>query len=229
MHGDIMAHLLLTVLAVVCTAATVRADGAGDKPIEHVLFDRLLPDKGERIIVVRGPDIDVKLFDFWKGPDIEQIGKIYEIRVEIRAANRPTLVLATHLHRENKLTPLLNQEFAVMDALVEPGLIVLATTAGGNLSVWRIQVFGLSPTCWLQLGAGWNRYAAPMPLNDKVIDVKLGRAPDGRLTMEVVDKRGQLPHEHTLYEQARETDSRMERVRQWQEQPVVRIKGERIK
>jgi hypothetical protein len=211
-----MAHFIFAGLLVFCLQRAALADAAGAERNENVLFERQISSNGARLVVVRGPDIDPSLFDFWKGSNIDQVGKAYAIRVEVRAPNKPALLVATHLHRENKLTPLLNQEFCVLDALVEPGLIVLATTGGGDISVWRIQVFGAPATCWLRLGAPWDRHAAPSALNHQV-SVKLGRAADGHLTMEVVDKRGQPPHEHTLYVQGQETDPQLQRDRQWQE------------
>ncbi len=210
------------ILAVLCGKSAATEQRHDEDHRDTVIFDRAVGAGGQRLVVVRGPDIDPSVFEFLNDPAARQVATMYEIRVEIRKPGDRPLCIATSLHWNNALTPLLDQGVAVLDATAEGGVIAVAMTDGPILTVWRIQVFGAPPigTGWIRLNEPWNDYAAPYALDTNVVGATLGHTDDGRLTIEVVDKRRQSPLKHTRYEQVGKSELRVKRVRQWEE--VVR-------
>ncbi len=191
----------------------------GNVPSAVILFERPIGDAGQKLVVVRGPDREPSLIGFWKDKSIrdstgltgvEQIGNVYEVRAELQSPDTEPLVLASHLRIENKVSKT-DRGVVVLDALVEPGFIVLATAEGPFLALW--QIGGGTGTCWTVLRADkpWALAAAAYRLDDKLVGIKLGRTKDRRLSLEVTEK---LSGQHTIYEEIEKVPLQFKLIRQ---------------
>lgn len=134
----------------------------------------------------------------------------YEVRVEFMSTESGPVVLASRLRVEDGTAP--DKGSAVLDALVEPGVITLAMADGADLAIWHIRIGWTS--CWTPFAADkrWSPLAAPVQLSGKLVAMKLGRTDEGRLSVQITDKRvGQ----HTLYHETAQDKLRFKAVREW--------------
>lgn len=207
MYWTVMA---LSVVLLAGEATTQDPNRVGPRA-DHDLFRRALDAKRE-VVVVRGPSvaphvlqglIDTRL-------DIDRWSALYSVRVELRSADQPPLVLASRLGGTGGTVAL-----EVLDLLVERGTISLAV-AEGSIGVWQVRLPPFSDDRFTYLQEGqWNPRAVGRPADRRNVQVSLARSAQGRLTVEVVDLAdGSARHQHTLFEQVND-QREFQRIRQW--------------
>lgn len=196
-----------------CQAHTPVGDAEGDAPMNNVLFERPIGDAGQRLAVTRGPYLDPALFKSVRSPHPELKENFYEVRVELQSPEAEPVQLATRLRMEHGTNP--DKGSVVLDALVEDAVLVLAMAEGSDLFVWQI-VIGHGSTCWTPLRADklWTLNAAAYRIDNKRVEMKLGRTDDRRLTVKVVEKGS---GHHTIYEEAEHGSLQFKAIRQWVE------------
>ncbi len=193
-------------------------------PINEILFERVVGDAGQRVVVVRGPSRRPALFDFWKGQGkpnsvgrltVEQMRNIYEVRVELRTPSAEPLLLAARLRVEDEMPA--DKGLVILDALIEPAQILLVTAQGPDLALWKIGVGGIA-SHWEGLRADkqWVTHAEMRQLDEKQIGCKLTRLENGCVSLEVVEKQ---PGHHVLYEEVTKDSLNFKMIREWREEP----------
>ena len=215
-----MRYIWLLVVIIVGVVSAIHAEKEGPKVVaDEVLFEQSVGDAGRKLAIVRGPDRDPSLVNFLQddpespGLRVERIHNMYEVRAELRTPDSQPLLLASRLRIENKLIDV-DQSIVVLDSLVEPGNIVLATADGLYFALWQINS-GMG-TCWAPLRADkpWSLSAAPYRLDHESVTLELGRTADGRLTLKVIEND---TRHHTIYEEVEKGSLRFKAVRQWVE------------
>jgi hypothetical protein len=166
-------------------------------------------------VVSRGPYLDPTLFESLRPhrrPELPE--KYYEVRAELRSPTHDPVLLAARVRVEDGTKP--DKGSVVVEALIEPGKIVLAMAEGSDLFVWQV---GPGLTCWSQLGLDktWSVGAAPRQVDKKNVAMKLARTKDGRLSVEVIESRFEYGKHHTVYEEAERMSPRLKWVRDWAE------------
>lgn len=209
-------------ILIVCALMAVPPDAekSDDKNVGETLLFECTAAEGTTLAVLRGPDRKPADLGNVAGKEaLAQWGNMYTIRVELRSPGVPPVDLASRLRVENHVGRH-DRGVVVLDALVEPGLFVLATAEGSNVALWQISV-GKRPTCWIAFhGAEGFPAAAKFHRRDRDnVSMKLGRTTDGRLTVELVDKLVGPSHPHFSYEQTAADGWDFKLVRKWNEKP----------
>lgn len=145
------------------------------------------------------------------------------ISVTLESADAPPVLLASHLQLESGV---IDAGFSVLNALVDPGVVILAVTSGPYVKLWRIEVGvhppqmyrrlnpeakeqarrievgAAQPQLWVTLNR-WQIQALASRLDNKSVRADLSRLPDGRVAVAVHDLRAHWrpPPPPALYEQ----------------------------
>jgi hypothetical protein len=210
--------LAAMVLVLFCIAGdTAGQNREGKASVKEVLFDQPIGKAGQRLVVTKGPNRDPSSFEGLRRTPLPGQGEnhYYEVRAELVSPKRDTVLLAARLRVEDGTKP--DKGSVVLNAMTEPGNIVLAMAEGADLFLWQIGI-ARGSTCWTQLRVdkGWERSAAPYVIDNTRVGVTLTRMDDGRLYVTVVEKSSKGDH-HTLYEEAEKDSLRFKWVRDWPE------------
>jgi hypothetical protein len=204
--------LRIVVVCIVGLACCEVARGA-DEPEhgEQEVFRKPL-DGDREIVVVRGTGVAPQMLkDVAPQLTLDQSTRVYVVRVELRAQDHLPVVLGSRAVSESEQD--YTKGFDVFDMLSEPDGITLATAERGTIVLWHIGLFMPQPSRWTILRhRDWSMSAAAYRLHRNIVSVRLGRSAEGKLTVEVVERR---PGQHTAFEQV-EDKWEFKPVKQWQ-------------
>lgn len=169
---------------------------ATTQSVERVLFDRVVGQDGQHLVVIQGADRNPSLLRYFVEPmPARPYDSVHEIRVELRTVNEAPFILASKVFGQYNYSyasegPLVK----VLDALVERTGVVIGFVDGISVMIWQIPF--TRPTAWcVPVSEGDSPAAFRAPSRDcKMI---ISRKEDGRLSYEMIV----LNQFHSTYEQ----------------------------
>jgi hypothetical protein len=205
-------RIALMIALLLQTGATEKSDApaAGDQ----ILFERPVGGDGQTFAIVRGPDRDRSLFQFWKDPVVDGTTKLYEIRAELHRKDAAPLLLNSYVRIEDG--PKTDKGVVVLDLMVRSGEFIVCLAEGDRLRIWHIAIFDSHTS--IDPGPAqpiWSKAEAPRIFTGESLTATLGETESGHLTVTIIEK---PRHRHSALEEVNPTDHTYRLSRQWQEQ-----------
>ena len=182
---------LLSGVVVSCSGSA----GSGDA----LLYAKRMPD-GSTVEMVRGGRVSLTDCRAALGSkSFEGATALYSVRLQIHPVNKPPIVLWSRFKSHYDQPK--NDGVDVLDVLVGPDRIIVATAEDEAISVWFLGFYmGDSPRALLE-SIDWTGSARSSFVSHDNVDAKIGRSADGSKIIVTVTERGQPANCTTVYEQ----------------------------